>query len=190
MKLMKETPKIIPSIRTFRPNSERLHTKGIVVHSMSEKFNGKSASEFLQSIGLSVHAFIHADGTIELGQKENYKAYHAGKSRWDGEFGLNSTYLGVELLVNHSYTNNQFESFKNTVMNTDWCGSKQFDSLLWLCKKWQKTYDIDTNNIVRHSDVSGDDVRGEGKGKFDVGDGFPWKIFKEYLEGKGLADKM
>jgi N-acetyl-anhydromuramyl-L-alanine amidase AmpD len=81
---MIKAPKVTPSVRVFIPNTLRKKTNGIVVHSMSEKFSGKSASEFLQEIGLSVHAFIHVDGSIELAQKENYKAYHAGKSEWKG----------------------------------------------------------------------------------------------------------
>tara|TARA_R100000951_G_scaffold108419_1_gene104590 strand:- start:474 stop:1037 length:564 start_codon:yes stop_codon:yes gene_type:complete len=187
---MIKAPKVIPSVRVFRPNSERRSTNGIVIHSMSERFGSKSASEFLQDIGLSVHAFIHTDGKIELAQVQDKKAYHAGKSEWNGETNLNNTFLGVELLVRHSYANNQFESFKNTVMNTDWVGASQFDSLVWLCRKWSKEYDIKLDNIVRHSDVSGDHVRGSGKGKFDVGDGFPWKLFKDYMNGNGLADKL
>ena len=187
---MIKAPKVTPSVRVFRPNTLRKKTNGIVVHSMSEKFSGKSASEFLQDIGLSVHAFIHVDGRIELAQKENYKAYHAGKSEWKGELNLNNTFLGVEFLVRHSYANNQFESFKNTVMNTDWVGSRQFDSLIWLCRKWSKEYDISLENIVRHSDVSGDHIRGQNKGKFDVGDGFPWKLFQDYMKGNGLADNF
>jgi N-acetyl-anhydromuramyl-L-alanine amidase AmpD len=75
-------------------------------------------------------------------------------------------------------------------MNTDWVGSRQFDSLIWLCRKWSKEYDISLENIVRHSDVSGDHVRGNNKGKFDVGDGFPWKLFQDYMKGNGLADNF
>ena len=42
-------------------------------------------------------------------------------------------------------------------------------------------YDIPVENVVRHSDVSGDDIRGKGRGKKDPGSGFDWDAFKKAL---------
>jgi N-acetyl-anhydromuramyl-L-alanine amidase AmpD len=44
-----------------------------------------------------------------------------------------------------------------------------------------KEYNIPANAVVRHSDVSGDDVRGKGKGKTDPGSAFDWDRFKQQL---------
>ena len=44
-----------------------------------------------------------------------------------------------------------------------------------------KQYNIPATAVVRHSDVSGDDVRGKGKGKTDPGSAFDWKKFKQKL---------
>ena len=38
--------------------------------------------------------------------------------------------------------------------------------------------------VCRHSDCSGDHVRGKGKGKPDPGNGFDWDAFKQALVGK------
>ena len=42
-------------------------------------------------------------------------------------------------------------------------------------------YSISIQNIVRHSDCSGDHVRGKGKGKTDPGSAFDWERFKQLL---------
>jgi len=44
-------------------------------------------------------------------------------------------------------------------------------------------YDFDASRVVRHSDVSGDDVRGVGKGKTDPGSAFDWDRFQIALVG-------
>ena len=41
---------------------------------------------------------------------------------------------------------------------------------------------IKKEDVVRHSDVSGDDVRGERKGKTDPGSAFLWNDFKVALD--------
>ena len=38
-------------------------------------------------------------------------------------------------------------------------------------------YNIPVSKVVRHSDVSGDHVRGKGKGKTDPGSAFDWDAF-------------
>ena len=58
----------------------------------------------------------------------------------------------------------------------------QFDRAVEVCKYWIKLYKIPISNIVRHSDCSGDHVRGKGKGKRDPGAAFDWKAFKEALK--------
>ena len=50
-----------------------------------------------------------------------------------------------------------------------------------ICKYWMDKYNIPVENIIRHSDCSGDHVRGEGKGKTDPGSAFDWKRFKQLL---------
>ena len=42
-------------------------------------------------------------------------------------------------------------------------------------------YNIPVNNVVRHSDCSGDHVRGKNKGKTDPGSALDWDAFKSAL---------
>lgn len=42
-------------------------------------------------------------------------------------------------------------------------------------------FGIQKDDVVRHSDVSGDNVRGERKGKTDPGAGFDWEGFLDRL---------
>ena len=58
---------------------------------------------------------------------------------------------------------------------------EQFKQSVDVCKWWMKEYNIPANAVVRHSDVSGDDVRGKGKGKTDPGSAFDWDRFKQEL---------
>jgi N-acetyl-anhydromuramyl-L-alanine amidase AmpD len=46
-----------------------------------------------------------------------------------------------------------------------------------------KQYNLSANNVIRHSDCSGDHVRGKGKGKVDPGSAFNWELFKKSLVG-------
>ena len=44
-----------------------------------------------------------------------------------------------------------------------------------------KQFNIPASRVVRHSDVSGDHVRGKGKGKIDPGSAFDWRAFQRAL---------
>lgn len=159
-----------------------MQPKGIILHSMSEylMWKGKklSASDFLKSIGLSVHGFIHPDGTYEKMIESPRKAFHAGKSLHEGVSGLNSHYLGVELLVPGV---NDYGSFSKKIQTPGTYSQAQFDKTVAVFKFWMDKYNIPASRVVRHSDVSGDDVRGKGKGKTDPGKAFDWKAFQKAL---------
>ena len=156
--------------------------KGIVIHSMGEYLQWKgewiTAHDFLIALNLSVHGFIHPDGLYEPMVKSPNKAYHAGKSEWDGLSNLNSHYLGFELLVPGKQT---YDSFLKAIKEPGTYSEAQFDAALSTCKWWMDKYNIPASNVVRHSDCSGDDVRGAGKGKTDPGSAFDWDRFKEAL---------
>ena len=158
--------------------------KGIVVHSMGEylQWEGEwiTAHEFLKALKLSVHGFIHPDGTYEKMISSPGKAAHAGKSEWNGLQHLNSHYLGFELLVPGKQT---YDSFVKAIEEEGTYTEEQFQSALNTCKWWMDKYNIPAENVVRHSDCSGDHVRGEGKGKVDPGSAFDWERFKKELEG-------
>jgi N-acetyl-anhydromuramyl-L-alanine amidase AmpD len=158
--------------------------KGIIVHSMAEYLKmpegPMKASDFIKSVKLSVHGYIHPDGEYEKHIETPGKAFHAGKSKWNGLENLNSHYLGFELLVPGEH---DFGTFSKAIETEGTYTEEQFNQAVEVTKWWMKEYRIPIENVVRHSDCSGDDVRGKGKGKTDPGSAFPWERFIEALQG-------
>jgi N-acetyl-anhydromuramyl-L-alanine amidase AmpD len=156
--------------------------KGIILHSMSEylMYEGKRlyAKDFLIKLGLSVHGFIKPDGVYDKMVETPGKAFHAGKSLHEGLSGLNSHYIGVELLVPGT---NDFAQFSKKINTPGTYSQAQFDTTVKVFKFWMDKFNIPVNRVVRHSDVSGDDVRGKGKGKTDPGSAFDFEALKEAL---------
>jgi N-acetyl-anhydromuramyl-L-alanine amidase AmpD len=153
----------------------------IIVHSISEYINGLPAKEFLESIGLSVHAFIHPNGDATEMIPSNQKSLHAGVSEWKGLEDLNQCALGVEVMVEGENTYGQFiTKIRKPLTFT----SKQYKSLVDLCAMWMNIYpEITIDDVVRHSDVSGKKVRPKSP-KLDPGSGFDWSKFKRMLSEK------
>lgn len=136
------------------------------------------AKDFLKELGLSVHGFIKPDGTYDKMIVSPNKAFHAGKSLHEGLSGLNSHYLGVELLVPGV---NDYGSFSKKINQKGTYSQAQFDTTVKVFKFWMDKFNIPASRVVRHSDVSGDHVRGKGKGKTDPGSAFDWKAFQKAL---------
>ena len=159
-----------------------IQPKGIILHSMSEYlvWEGKKlyAKDFLKKLKLSVHGFIKPDGIYDKMVASPGKAFHAGKSLHEGLSGLNSHYLGVELLVPGV---NDYASFSKKIQTPGTYSQAQFDTTLEVFKFWMKQFNIPASRVVRHSDVSGDHVRGKGKGKTDPGKAFDWEAFQKAL---------
>ena len=159
-----------------------IQPKGIIVHSMAEFLKmpegPMKASDFIKSVKLSVHGYIHPDGTYEKQVDSPGKAFHAGKSLHEGLSNLNSHYLGFELLVPGTH---DFGTFSKAIETPGTYTQAQFDKALAVCKHWMKQYNIPPSRVVRHSDVSGDNVRGVGKGKTDPGSAFDWEAFQKAL---------
>lgn len=159
-----------------------IQPKGIILHSMAEYlvYNGKKmyAKEFLKELKLSVHGFIKPNGEYDKMIETPGKAFHAGKSLHEGVSGLNSHYLGVELLVPGQH---DFGSFSKAINTPGTYTQEQFDTTVKVFKFWMDKYNIPASRVVRHSDVSGDHVRGKGKGKTDPGNAFDWEAFQAAL---------
>ena len=159
-----------------------IQPKGIVLHSMAEYlvYEGQKlyAKDFLKKLKLSVHGFIKPDGTYDKMVETPGKAFHAGKSLHEGLSGLNSHYLGVELLVPGQH---DFASFSKAIETPGTYTQEQFDQTVKVFKFWMNKYNIPASRVVRHSDVSGDDVRGARKGKTDPGSAFDWEAFQKAL---------
>ena len=136
------------------------------------------AKDFLKKLGLSVHGFIKPDGTYDKMIETPGKAFHAGKSLHEGLSGLNSHFLGVELLVPGV---NDYAEFNKKINTPGTYSQAQFDQTVKVFRFWMNKYNIPINNVVRHSDCSGDHVRGKNKGKTDPGSALDWEAFKTAL---------
>ena len=105
---------------------------------------------------VSSHFVISRNGKIYRLVKDNYIAWHAGKSCWGNFKNLNKNSIGIELV-------NKGHRFGYTNF-----GKKQLLSLIKICNSLSKKYKIKSRNIIGHSDIA--PLR-----KKDPGEKFPWK---------------
>jgi len=177
-------PNVIPKpLPWHKPRRQAI--QGIVVHAMGERIvagETVTALELLRrspelcGATLSAHRLILPDGTVFQCVADTERAWHAGHSKLGVLENLNETFLGVELLLPGEY---DYAAFKAAMQRgspsfTD----EQYNSVGWCCAEWATRYELPFHRIVGHQQVAGDDVRGEGKGKVDPGQGFNWGRFQ------------
>ena len=129
-----------------------------------------SISESLQYLcakknKVSCHYLISKKGEIYNLVSENKRAWHAGKSFWNGTSDINSSSIGIEI----DYNPFQYKKYTKEAIKC----------LIDLLKVLAKKYKIKTKNILGHSDIA-------PYRKIDPGNNFPWHL----LEKKKLAFKI
>lgn len=154
---------------------------GVVYHAMGEKIVvGKvvyPALEFLQEspdlagLSYSVHCLARPDGVLVEGVPDERQAWHAGTSQLGALVDLNRTFLSIEFLLPGEWT------YKPDFVNAMRRGIPHFTDAQYVSGSWwiatkMRRYNFGKPLVVPHFQVSGDDVRGEGKGKIDPGVGF------------------
>lgn len=163
MKIIKE--------RTFTHFSERKKpVDGILIHSIAQSLKGQEGDsiDFLERIGLSAHYFITPDGTPYETLSTDKVAYHAGKSAWKGQRGLNSTFIGIEVMVSGEH---DWGSFKQTIKDPRAFSNAQYGTAGLICYRLIKSFPAITyDRVLMHSQVSGPDVREDPK--IDPGKGW------------------
>ncbi len=113
---------------------------------------------------VSCHYLINRKGSVIQMVKDNYVAWHAGKSKWKNFLNLNQNSIGIELVnKGHKFGYQKFSD-------------AQISSLIKLCKKLQKRYSIRKENFLGHSDIA--PLR-----KLDPGEKFPWKKLSNFKIG-------
>ncbi|SEM64691.1 N-acetylmuramoyl-L-alanine amidase [Pseudomonas sp. ok272] len=137
----------------------------VVVHYTSASLERSLA--LLTHGEVSSHYLIGDDknGTIYKLVDENYRAWHAGESEWQGRTWLNSSSIGIEI-VNPGY--------RDMPTGRVWYpySEAQVQSLIVLIKDINKRYGISPRHVIGHSDIA--PLR-----KLDPGPLFPWKRLAE-----------
>ena len=118
---------------------------------------------------VSCHYLIGRTGKIVQMVNDLNISWHAGKSKWKNLKNLNERSVGIEL-VNKGHSLG-YQNFTK----------EQIRSLIFLCKKLKKKYNIKCVNFLGHSDIS--PLR-----KIDPGEKFPWKELSLYNLGRWYRD--
>ena len=110
---------------------------------------------------VSAHYFIKKNGNILNLVPDLYEAWHAGKSSWKKYKFLNKNSIGIE--IQNPGHEHGYENFS----------LKQINSLKKLLKNLMKSYKINLNNVLGHSDIA-------PERKKDPGEKFPWKSLAKF----------
>ncbi|CAI8719432.1 N-acetylmuramoyl-L-alanine amidase AmiD [Pseudomonas chlororaphis] len=137
----------------------------VVVHYTSASM--ERSLQLLTHGQVSSHYLIGDDkeATIYKLVDEQYRAWHAGESQWQGRTWLNSSSIGIEI-VN--------PGFRDLPTGRVWYpySEAQIQSLIVLLKDISKRNNIAPQHIIGHSDIA--PLR-----KLDPGPLFPWKRLAE-----------
>ena len=114
---------------------------------------------------LSAHYMLDINGDAYALVDEGKRAWHAGKSYWQGETDLNSTSIGIEI-VNRGYAPTA-TPYPDT----------QITALIELCQQICARHSAIGTRILGHSDIA-------PARKIDPGHLFPWERLAQ--EGLGL----
>ena len=129
----------------------------IVIHSFALPVSEMISR--LDTLKVSTHYLIDTQGNIIQLVPDDKVAWHAGKSYWRGETGLNATSIGIEL--------------QNSTLGQTVFPEQQIDSCMRLLRYLIQKYKIQPTHIVSHSDIA-------PTRKVDVGKTFPWQKMAEH----------
>ncbi len=139
--------------------------KLIIIHAMAEYIRDPDpvmAVNFLSEYKLSVHKLGFPSGDVMTCRDDDQGAYHAR--------GYNQDSLGYEFLVEGDY---DYHAFLDAI-KTNYTTPEQWESGIEIVRNWMGLYNIDSDHVKRHSDIS------PGR-KVDPGTGFDWIAFKKEI---------
>tara|TARA_B110001452_G_scaffold256889_1_gene250635 strand:+ start:367 stop:1098 length:732 start_codon:yes stop_codon:yes gene_type:complete len=139
------------------PKRSRKKIKFIIIHYTGMKKESAAIKRLCaENTKVSAHYFIKKNGEIINLIPDLYEAWHAGQSSWKKFISLNKNSIGIEIQnQGHEY---RYEKFT----------LKQISSLKRLLKELIKSYKINLDNVLGHSDIAPDR-------KKDPGEKFPWR---------------
>jgi|TARA_Y100000389_G_C17446338_1_gene511846 N-acetylmuramoyl-L-alanine amidase len=153
----------------YSPNfslRKRSKIRFIIIHYTGMKKESSAIKRLCDfKSNVSAHYFIKKNGNILNLVPDLYEAWHAGASNWKKYKFLNKNSIGIEIQnPGHEY------GYENFTL-------KQINSLRKLLKKLMKSYKINLNNVLGHSDIA--PVR-----KKDPGEKFPWENLAKFKLAK------
>lgn len=155
---VRSSPNFGPRRGVAAPNMIILHYTGMPTGSAAEARLCDPASE------VSSHYLVHEDGRVVQMVAEGERAWHAGKSFWQGETDINSHSIGIEIVnPGHEFGYRYFPSL-------------QIATVIDLCRDICARHGILPHRVLAHSDVA------PGR-KVDPGEKFPWQMLAEHGVG-------
>jgi N-acetylmuramoyl-L-alanine amidase len=146
---------------TDRPSpnhNERLFPLDMLVLHYTGMIDGPTAIARLcdPEASVSAHYVVNEDGSILRLVPEDRRAWHAGRSRWQGDDDLNSRSIGIEIVNGgHEFGLPPYPDV-------------QIAAVIALCQDILARQPIPQTRIVAHSDIAPDR-------KEDPGELFPWQ---------------
>lgn len=117
---------------------------------------------------VSSHYLVHEDGRVMQMVRESDRAWHAGRSSWQGVTDINSISIGIEIVnPGHQFG---YKAFPR----------RQIDAVIALCKDIAQRHPLRPERVLAHSDIA------PGR-KVDPGEKFPWKRLYEAGVGHFVA---
>ncbi|MCX7306044.1 MAG: N-acetylmuramoyl-L-alanine amidase [Hyphomicrobiales bacterium] len=144
------SPNFGPRIGVTGPDMIVLHYTGMETGVGAEAWLCASQSQ------VSSHYLVHEDGRVVQMVRESDRAWHAGKSFWQGVSDINSHSIGIEIVnPGHAFGYRGFPR-------------KQIEAVIVLCRGIIARHRIAPHRVLAHSDVA------PGR-KVDPGEKFPWR---------------
>ncbi len=144
------SPNFGPRIGVAGPDMIVLHYTGMETGKAAESWLCNPESQ------VSSHYLVHENGHVVQMVRESDRAWHAGKSFWQGATDINSRSIGIEI-VNPGHA----LGYKNFP-------KRQIASVIALCQGIVGRHNIAQERVLAHSDVA------PGR-KVDPGERFPWR---------------
>ncbi len=156
--------KVRPS-PNFGERKDGKKVNALILHYTGMK-TAKGAEDWLcaDESQVSAHYLVYEHGHIVQMVREADRAWHAGKSYWQGERDLNSVSVGIEIANpgHHGYTD---------------FPEAQIAAVIKLCRGIIRRHKIAPERVLAHSDIA------PGR-KVDPGEKFPWGS----LAGEGIGN--
>ncbi|GAA4116878.1 N-acetylmuramoyl-L-alanine amidase [Aminobacter aganoensis] len=145
-----------------KPDMIVLHYTGMETGAGAEAWLCDPVSE------VSSHYLVHEDGRIVQMVRESDRAWHAGKSSWQGQTDINSCSIGIEIVnPGHAFG---YRSFPR----------RQMEAVVALCLGIAGRHNVPPERVLAHSDVA------LGR-KVDPGEKFSWRMLHEAGIGHWVA---